>query len=311
MGAKELACVIISVIIVGVTIANIIVFLLDRKRRQNAQQVAVVAAQNNGTTAAEAIEQPEQIGQPEQVAEEPVQPAQAEEVGQPTQQAVEEVAQPTEPVAEEPAVQEPTDDNSELDMDQILAAFASGNVEETDSGAIVHNADGSTTYLSFNKSFKAKLSQAKDEVKEYYNIVKNNALTYKKVRSSISWNQESVRFGKEKVCWLVLRGKSLYLYLPLNPDDYAESKYKVDRANAKRFEELPCLYKISSKRRAKYATELIDTVMERFGAERAEKASEDYAANYAFEETPSLIQGGQIKVTKSKRAFAARKKVEE
>lgn len=205
----------------------------------------------------------------------------------------------------ETTVTEIVDEQPQADNnDDIIAALEIGNVEESDSGAVVRNADGTTVYYSYNKSFAAKLIQAKDEVREYYNTLVNFVLSYKKVRTDMSWKQESVHYGKEKVCWLVLRGKSLYLYLPLNPDDYADSKYKVERVETKRYEELPCMYKISNNRRVKYATELIATVMDSLGAERTEKAPENFVADYPYEKTVKLIKRGLIKVTKSNRDFA-------
>ena len=214
---------------------------------------------------------------------------------------------PVEDTTEESVVKLDEESSEDNNSARIIAALESGNVEESDSGAIVHNTDGTVIYYGYNKSFVAKLIQAKDEVREYYNILKNYVLSFSNVKASISWGQESVRYGKEKVCWFVLRGKSLYLYLPLNPDDYADTKYKVERATAKRYEELPCLYKITNERRVKYATELIDTVMEQFDTERKEKADKNYVLNYPYEDTLSLIKRNLIKVTKTNRQFPTNK----
>lgn len=199
------------------------------------------------------------------------------------------------------------DDDEQVEVansSEIIATLKSADIAESENGAIVHGADGSVVYYTYNKSFKAKLIQAKDEVREYYNELKNFVMGYNKVKTKISWKQESVNFGREKVCWFVLRGKSLYLYLPLNPDDYADTKYKVERDKAKRYEELPCLYKISNDRRAKYATELIATVLDSYGAERKEKPYENFLIDYPYYGTITLIEKGLIKVTKSNRAFS-------
>ena len=242
--------------------------------------------------------------------------------GRKQEKVVKEVAATQYAAPVEPVVISPIEDNSEADDDEyviseqpvdeqskindseyVIAAIESGNVEETDSGVTVYNADGTVFYFGYNKSFKAKLIQAKDEVKEYYNLLKNYVLKFNKVKTNISWHQESVRFGKEKVCWFVLRGKSLYLYLPLNPDDYADTKYKVERAKAKRFEELPCMYKITNNRRLKYAFELIYTVMMHFETTFIEKDDKDYVVDYPYESTADLIKNKLIKVTKSNRKF--------
>lgn len=192
-----------------------------------------------------------------------------------------------------------------MDTTQMITILENSVVEESESGAVVHNEDGTAIFFRYNKSFTAKLIQAKDEVREYYNSIKNYVLSYKKVKAKISWSHENVHIGKEKICWFVFKGKSLYLYLPLNAQDYADSKYKVEHINSKRYEEVPCEYKIKNARRAKYATELIAKVMERFEVPFIEREVEDYISAYPYEETLSLLKKGLIKVTKSKHTFSA------
>ena len=279
MGAYEITCIVVAVLVVIFTTVNIIVWLLRKRKKTNvANEVAVPSS--------------EPVAQPVQ------EPVVTELVEDDVQEEIDET--PIEDSSDDDGV---ADEIPVEDTTDIILAFDSGNVEETDSGATVYNADGTVFYFRYNKSFKAKLIQAKDEVREYYNQLKNYVLSYKKVKTSISWGQESVRYGKEKVCWLVLRGKSLYLYLPLNPDDYADTKYKVEWAKAKRFEELPCMYKITNNRRVKYAFELIETVMQQYETEFVEREAADYAAEYPYEPTIELIKNKLIKVTKTNRTF--------
>ena len=53
------------------------------------------------------------------------------------------------------------------------------------------------------------------------------------------------------VAKLTIRGKSLYLFLALDPNDYKESKYKINLT-----------------RRAVYAKELIADLMKKFDTEK-------------------------------------------
>lgn len=281
MGALEITCIVLAALIVVVSIVNIVVSMKIRKAEQQSEDIPAA------------------------------EPAKAEE---PKKEEVPEVAEVVEEAAPaaEPAKEEVAPVKEEkYDHAQTAAVFASGEVSETDSGAVVRTTGGEVIYLMYNKSFKAKLIQGKDEVREYYNRLKNYVLSYDKVTTRISWSHESVNHGREKICWFVLRGKSLYLYLPLNPDDYAESKYKVERAEAKRFEELPCLYKIKNPRRAAYAEELIATVMEKFGLERTEGEPKDYIKDYPYENTLPLVKRGLIKVTRSNRKVFAEDLTEE
>ena len=241
------------------------------------------------------------------VAEEPAETTLAEEEAAPA--AATQVIVEDEPVAE--VANEEVAEEAPLDNSQVIAVMEGGNVQESDSGAVVHTAEGKYIYLRYNKSFKAKLIQGKDEVREYYNALKNHVLSYDKVSTRISWKQESVTRGRDKICWFVLRSKSLYVYLPLNPDDYTDTKYKVERAEAKRFEELPCLYRIKNPRRVEYAKELIDTVMERYGLERNEKPEKNFVKDYPYEQTLPLIKKGLIKVTQSNKKITLDEETEE
>ena len=159
-----------------------------------------------------------------------------------------------------------------------------------------------TTVDRYDRSFTAKLIQANDEVRGYYNALKNEFSRYGGVSSRIGWQHESVKCAKIKVARLSLKAKAVYLYLPLDPDDYAESKYKVERVEAKKFEDYPCLFKISGVRRAKYAADLIADVMSKFGIERVEREEKDFLAAYPYEDTESLIEKGLIKLTKGKKS---------
>ena len=273
MGTYERICLILALLVIVVTLANIIVLLL-RKRR------TVVATK--------AVEEP--VEQPlEEKIEEPIEEVEADEV-----------------VVEEKTVEEqPVQQSENVD---IASALRNGTVEESDSSATVRLDDGKTINITYNKSFKAKLSQANDEVRDYYNALKNHVLSYNGVKTSISWGQESVRYGKVKVCIIVLRDNTLQVYLPLNPDDYyLDTIYKVERSKEKFYNKPSCLYKIINKGRVKCATELIDTVMERFETERIQKAHRNYLKKYPPADNLSLIERKLIKVTWSTHRIVAKK----
>ena len=278
MGTYELICLILTLLIIVVTLANIIVLLLRKRKR------TTVATETSETPVEQPVVQPVQ----EVVVKEYVEDVVADEVV-------------IEDIVEEQAVQESED----IDL---VSALRNGTLEETDSGATVQNADGTVIYVGYNKSFKAKLSQATDEVRDYYNTLKNHVLSYNGVKTSISWGQESVRYGKVKVCIFVLRDNTLQVYLPLNPDNYyLDTIYKVERTEEKFYNKPSCLYKIINKGRVKCATELIDKVMKRFHTERKDKVAMDYAANYPYEDNLSLITRKLIKVTMSTHPISADK----
>ena len=121
-----------------------------------------------------------------------------------------------------------------------------------------------------DRSFSARLSQCSPEVIEYYNDIKNELLSYSKVKAKTSLRHETFRVGMPTVAKLTIRGKSLYLFLALDPNDYKESKYKIkDMSNVKANKDVPTMYKINLPRRAVYAKELIADLMKKYGVEKS------------------------------------------
>lgn len=159
--------------------------------------------------------------------------------------------------------------------------------------------DGKTRYIiiKYNKSFLAKLIQSDDETKWYYSQLKNRLLSFDGVKSRISWKWESFRAGKKPLAKLRLRGKTLSLCLALDPEEYSETKYKVESlADIKSYVDTPCSYRIKNDRRLKYGGELIDVLMEKNGIAKIQPTEEtDYAAAYPYETTEALIERNLIK----------------
>ncbi len=136
--------------------------------------------------------------------------------------------------------------------------------------------------LRYDRSFTARLIQSDDETKHWYTLIKNELLSYKKIKARMSWKKESFKFGKEIIAKFGFRGKTLCLSLALDPADYIDSKYKLeDVSENKSFIYTPSMYRIKNSRRVKYAIELIQTIMERIGAKRIEdRIAEDYYLPY-------------------------------
>ena len=76
-------------------------------------------------------------------------------------------------------------------------------------------------------------------------------------------------------------------------------KYKVEKAESKRYEDVPCLYRIKNDRRCGYAKELIAMVASNLGLEKGEEQHEAYS-NLPYEENKPLIARGLIKELKVK-----------
>lgn len=169
--------------------------------------------------------------------------------------------------------------------------------EDEEESVTVTDENGNVFNIRFVKSFTAKLIQSPEETKKYYEELKNEVLSYKKTNSRISWHFDSVNSGRNYVLRFAIRGKTLCVYLPLNADDYADSKYKVEKAESKKYEDVPCLYRIKNDRRLGYAKELIAAVASNLGLEKGEEQHEIYS-NLPYEPNKPLLERGLIKELK-------------
>lgn len=148
--------------------------------------------------------------------------------------------------------------------------------------------------IRYNRSFTSHLIQSSDETKDWYTELKNYLLSFKKVKSRMSWKRESFRYGKELFAKLKYRGKTLCLFLPLNAKDFEDTKYKVeDVSDYIDLIETPCMYRIKNNRRVKYAKELIALVASNFDTHRIDSEYINYYVPY--EDLQELINKGLIK----------------
>ena len=171
------------------------------------------------------------------------------------------------------------------------------NNEEDDEVVTTTDEKGNIFQIRYIRSFKAKLIQSPDETKKYYEELKNEVLSYKKTNSRISWHYDSVTSSRNPVVKFAIRGKTLCVYFPLNVDEYSDSKYKVEKVESKKFEDVPCLYRIKNDRRLGYAKELIAVVTSSLGLEKGEEQHEVYS-NLPYEPNKPLIARGLIKEQK-------------
>lgn len=150
--------------------------------------------------------------------------------------------------------------------------------------------------MKYNRSFIARIIQATDEQKRYYGEVKNSLLAYKKVNSNISWGAERFNKGRETIARFKIRGKTLCLYLALDPNEFATSVYHhTDVSDNKSMHGTPMMVKIKSPRGAKKAIRLVDIMLEKRGGVKREITPRDYAAMYPYETIEELIEEGLVK----------------
>lgn len=145
----------------------------------------------------------------------------------------------------------------------------------------------------YRYSFEAKLILTQNPNQSYYGEIKNELLSYKGVKSRMSFKKETFTISKSLCVFMNIRGKTLNLYLPLNADEY-EGKYRFENVilNKKQFAKM----KIRSDRGVKYAKELIATLMSK---EKIDKKKDFIPSNYA-KPSKSILQMLRLGLIKSK-----------
>ena len=196
----------------------------------------------------------------------------------------------------EPQASMSPSEDEEVETVSKMEPQASMSPSEDEEVETVSDEKGNIFEIRYIKSFTAKLSQSEKEVKDYYTVLKNYALSYKDAHSRVSWHYDAINVGRDYVMKFSIRGKTLCVYFALDASKLDE-KYKVEEAKGKKFEEISTLYRIKNDRRCEYAKELIDEVMKKVGSEQGEIPAENYAIPH--ESTKALLAKGLIKELKT------------
>ena len=238
----------------------------------------------------------------EAIAEETVEAAAEEAVAEETvEAATEETAaeETVEVVAEETAEADNTQADNEALVEEVAeeAPLTAEPPQAKPDRVVIAETDanGNVIYSAYKKSFTARVIQSPVEVQERYETLKNALLSYKKVNSRVSWSYDSIKSGRKQLAKFAIRGKSLCLFLALDMSTLEGTKYNVDNAgDSKKYADVPCRLRLSSKRSIKWGLELIEKLAEQ----------EQLVPNPKFtpkkwcmenETTESLIEKGLIK----------------
>lgn len=204
----------------------------------------------------------------------------------------------------------PSEEEERARMAAILAAAEADDEEEGENDdendnddeddkldeEITDAATGLKIVVHYRRSFMARLIQSQDKMQDYYTGLKNVLLSFEGVKSRVSWNYDSFNRGRKQLAKMNIRGKSLMLYLALDPKEFENTKYFfTDVSDKMKFSKVPMRIKIRSGRGFKHGVELIEEMMNRLGIVRQEiYHPQDF--HMPYETTKQLIDRGLIKV---------------
>ena len=170
----------------------------------------------------------------------------------------------TEEVKEEPIEEKVEETSDEAIEDSETEEDEDEEVEESESD----EEDSVATTLNIPKDskpavpFYTKILNADDKIKLFYNEIRNQFKSYRGINARVSKKADSFRKGRELIAKITYTGKTMKVFLKLNPADYNVNTYHhKDVSDKKSYAEIPLLMRVRSDRSYKYTIALINEMM--------------------------------------------------
>ncbi len=142
------------------------------------------------------------------------------------------------------------------------------------------------------RSFIAKLCSIDSQLQEYYCELKNYALSFVGTRYRTSWQYDSIYKTKVLIARFVIKGKSLWIYVALSPEEVPEGTNCVTTKD-KKYDGLEVGLKVQGARTFKQAKNLLQKSCEKNGLTYAERPKENFIPEYMSDDV--LLEKGLIK----------------
>ena len=239
----------------------------------------------------------------EEVVEEPVV---EEVVEEPVVEVVEEAVVEEAPVEEAVVEPAPEAEEAEEDEEESFGGFGSMPLDYIDAIAeaeryaemLEQESRGEVQLVTrYRRSYLSRLAQSQGSIQDYYNAIKNLLLSYKGVKSRVSWNFESFNVGRTPLAKFNAKTRTLYVYIAFSPEELADTKYNfTDMSAKKKYAAVPVLIKIKGERKFKHALELLTKLCEEKLQLPKKKTFTETDYRMPFKTTEELVQEGIIKM---------------
>ncbi len=178
------------------------------------------------------------------------------------------------------SVTEPSVDETPVETETVETTDANATETETEESVIKTAIEETTpveeiavatvpTIESKPKTFAEKLDEADGQTKSFYEAIREELLSYKKVKSRISQRADSFRAGRKLLAKIVFAGKSIKCYMALEPKNW-EYKYfhHRDESVKKSYAQTPLAMRVRSKLAVKKTIQLIGYMAKEEGIEK-------------------------------------------
>ncbi len=225
-------------------------------------------------------EQEEQAEEEVEEEEPQIEEVQEEELPEEEPQVEEEVASA---VAEEIVEEEIDDEEEEEDFDEDEEEDEEDDEEEEEDEEIGEIEIGGKSYRP-KYAYPTRIKLVSDKVKDFYTDIKNEFLSYG-IKSRISKTKENFNFSRDNVARFVVRGKTLKLYIAIDPSsiDHAYFHHK-DVSEKKTYFDIPTMMPIKSRLASVKARELVAMLAEQLGLHKKRRfQNKDFSADLSAE----------------------------
>ena len=119
-------------------------------------------------------------------------------------------------------------------------------------------------------SFETRLRNSEFDIRhKYYDL--RDYIKWYGLRNRISIPGDTFSYKRQRYVFVTIVGKHIRVYIGLNPKDYADSTIPVEAAEAKKYEDLPCLLRVKSDLSYRRAKKLVDDLMQKIGIEKPDE----------------------------------------
>ena len=120
-------------------------------------------------------------------------------------------------------------------------------------------------------NFGDRLNTMGDDVRLYYASLRDHLLSYRKVKNRLSIRCDSFRLGGELVCKIAIGGKTLKIFLALDPSRQEVLDKKLhfrDMSSSSAYKEVPAMIPVKSELCVSKLLEMIDLLMKERGTSK-------------------------------------------
>ena len=113
-------------------------------------------------------------------------------------------------------------------------------------------------------SFETRLKNSEYDLRhKYYDL--RDYIKWYGLRNRISIPGDTFSYKRQRYVFVTIVGKHIRVYFNLDPANYADSAIPVEKAEAKKYEDLPCLLRVKSDLAYRRAKKLVDDLMQKIG----------------------------------------------